>query len=64
MSKRVLITGGGKRIGAALVKAFADEGFAVVIHANKSAAEAEELRQQLYPLPKQLDFRMSAQGKR
>ena len=40
MSKRVLITGGGKRIGAALVKAFADEGFAVVIHANKSAAEA------------------------
>ena len=47
MSKRVLITGGGKRIGAALVKAFADEGFAVVIHANKSAAAAEELRQTL-----------------
>lgn len=47
MSKRVLITGGGKRIGAALVKAFAAEGFEVVIHANTSAAEAEKLRQSL-----------------
>ena len=47
MSKRVLITGGGKRIGAALVKAFAVEGFEVVIHANTSAAEAEKLRQSL-----------------
>lgn len=47
MSRRVLITGGGKRIGAALVKAFADEGFDVFIHVNTSAAEAEALRQTL-----------------
>ena len=47
MSCRVLVTGGGKRIGAALVRAFASEGCEVVIHANTSAAEAEILRQSL-----------------
>ena len=43
MQKKVLITGGGKRIGAALAKAFAENDWQVCIHVNKSAAEASEL---------------------
>lgn len=43
MNKRVLITGGGKRIGAALVRAFAEQGFAVYIHVHRSLSEAEAL---------------------
>lgn len=41
--KTVLITGGAKRIGRALVEAFAAADAHVVIHCNKSIAEAEEL---------------------
>lgn len=43
MPKRVLITGGGKRIGAALVKAFAENDWQVFIHVNNSVCEAEKL---------------------
>lgn len=42
--KCVLITGGGKRCGAALVKSFAAAGARVLIHCNRSTAEAEILR--------------------
>jgi NAD(P)-dependent dehydrogenase (short-subunit alcohol dehydrogenase family) len=38
-----LVTGGAKRIGAAIVRALAREGYAVVIHSNASRAEAETL---------------------
>ena len=38
-----LVTGGAKRIGAAIVTALADAGFAVVIHCNTSQVEAEAL---------------------
>ena len=41
--KVALVTGGAKRIGRALVEAFAAEGFAVAIHARASLAEAEAL---------------------
>ena len=47
MQKKVLITGGGKRIGAALAKAFAENDWQVCIHVNKSVAEASELISQL-----------------
>ena len=43
MAKKVLITGGGKRIGAALCRAFAGKDYQVYIHVNNSAAEAEKL---------------------
>lgn len=43
----VLITGGAKRIGAQMSRAFARAGFNVVIHHNTSAAEAEALQQEL-----------------
>ena len=47
MKKSVLITGGGKRIGAALVRKFAELEFAVYIHVNQSRQAAEELRKEL-----------------
>ena len=47
MRKKVLITGGGKRIGAALVRAFAEDDWQVCIHVNHSTAEAAELILQL-----------------
>lgn len=41
MSARVLITGGGIRLGAAMARAFAAEGCAVAIHYRRSRAPAE-----------------------
>ncbi|ESY54227.1 MULTISPECIES: SDR family oxidoreductase [unclassified Mesorhizobium] len=38
-----LVTGGGKRIGKAIVEDLAAHGFAVAIHANRSTAEADAL---------------------
>jgi NAD(P)-dependent dehydrogenase (short-subunit alcohol dehydrogenase family) len=38
-----LITGAGRRIGRAIAIALAQAGFAVVLHANTSRAEAEQL---------------------
>lgn len=39
----VLVTGGARRIGAAITQRFGAEGWHVVIHCNRSAAEAETL---------------------
>ena len=39
----VLVTGGAKRIGAAIARAFGEAGWHVVIHYGSSAREAEEL---------------------
>ncbi|WP_106638829.1 SDR family NAD(P)-dependent oxidoreductase [Allosphingosinicella vermicomposti] len=38
-----IVTGGAKRIGAAMVRALADDGWHVLIHCNRSRAEAEAL---------------------
>lgn len=46
-SKTVLITGGARRIGAALVKAFHDQGMNVLFQYHRSAEQAEELTQDL-----------------
>ncbi len=40
---QVLVTGGATRIGAEIVRGFADAGWHVVIHYNSSAAPAEAL---------------------
>jgi NAD(P)-dependent dehydrogenase (short-subunit alcohol dehydrogenase family) len=41
--KRILVTGGARRIGRRLVEHLSAAGHAVVIHANTNAAEAEAL---------------------
>jgi NAD(P)-dependent dehydrogenase (short-subunit alcohol dehydrogenase family) len=46
-SKVAVVTGGGKRIGAAIVRDLATHGWAVAIHCNRSAEEAEELRTEI-----------------
>jgi NAD(P)-dependent dehydrogenase (short-subunit alcohol dehydrogenase family) len=43
MTRAALVTGGAKRIGRAIVERLAAEGYAVAIHCNRSAAEAETL---------------------
>jgi NAD(P)-dependent dehydrogenase (short-subunit alcohol dehydrogenase family) len=42
-NQTAIVTGGAKRIGAALVRALAADGWHVLIHYNSSAAEAEAL---------------------
>jgi NAD(P)-dependent dehydrogenase (short-subunit alcohol dehydrogenase family) len=42
-ARTAIVTGGAKRIGAALVRALAADGWHVLIHYNRSAAEAEAL---------------------
>ena len=44
---RVLVTGGGKRLGAAIARAVAGAGHAVVIHYGRSRDEAEALAREL-----------------
>ena len=43
----VLVTGGARRIGAAISRRFAEGGWHVVIHCNRSAAEAQALADEL-----------------
>jgi len=43
MARAALITGAGRRIGSAIALALAHAGYAVVLHAHRSRAEAERL---------------------
>lgn len=45
--KAVLITGGARRIGAALARGFADAGYDVALHYNNSKLEAETLANEI-----------------
>ena len=45
--KVVFITGGSKRIGANIARYFHKKGFKVIIHFNKSAQDAENLKRDL-----------------
>jgi NAD(P)-dependent dehydrogenase (short-subunit alcohol dehydrogenase family) len=45
--RAALVTGGAKRLGRAIVESLAAAGFAVAIHYNRSAAEAEALAAQI-----------------
>lgn len=49
MTQRVLITGGAVRLGAAFCRAFADAGWEVVCHHNRSADAAQALQRELGP---------------
>ena len=41
--KRILVTGGAKRVGRRLVEKLSAAGHGVIVHANQNAAEAEQL---------------------
>lgn len=43
MTRTVLVTGGARRLGAAIVRALAAEGWRVVVHHHRSAADAERI---------------------
>lgn len=43
MTRAALITGAGRRIGAAIARALARHGYVVVLHANSSRADAEKV---------------------
>jgi NAD(P)-dependent dehydrogenase (short-subunit alcohol dehydrogenase family) len=45
--RTAIVTGGAKRIGAALVRALAADGWHVLIHYNRSAGEAEQLAREV-----------------
>ena len=47
MKQTVLITGGARRLGAAMARALAASGYGVVIHANRSVEEATALAAEL-----------------
>jgi NAD(P)-dependent dehydrogenase (short-subunit alcohol dehydrogenase family) len=46
-ARTALITGGGRRIGASIARALARAGYAVVLHVNRSRAEAESLAEEI-----------------
>ena len=41
--KRILVTGGAKRVGRRLVEHLSTSGHALIIHANSNATEADQL---------------------
>jgi len=45
--RHALVTGGAKRLGAAMARALAGAGFDVTLHANQSRAEAEALAEEI-----------------
>ena len=48
MSAKVcLVTGSGRRIGASIIRKFASEGYAVLIHVSTSVEEGESLKSDL-----------------
>ena len=46
-SKKIIITGGANRIGAAIARKLSGSGVEIVIHYNKSRANAEKLKKEL-----------------
>lgn len=46
-SKRILVTGGAVRLGAAIVRKLSEDGARIIIQARSSVKEAEQLRSEL-----------------
>ena len=46
-NKTALITGSGKRIGAAISRAFHSRGYNIIAHFNSSSKEIESLEEEL-----------------
>ena len=45
--KKIVITGGATRIGAAIAKSLASKGISITIHYNKSKTNAVKLKREL-----------------
>ncbi|MFL6877660.1 pteridine reductase [Pseudomonas marginalis] len=45
--KAILVTGGAKRVGAAIVRALHDAGASIILHYRRSAGDAHELAERL-----------------
>lgn len=58
MRRIALITGGSRGIGAACVRAFAADGYAVVFLANRSAEKAQALKDELRDAGCDVDYRL------
>jgi len=48
--KAVIITGGAKRVGAALARYFAEAGYDIALHYNRSSADAKKLKKEIEKL--------------
>ena len=46
-AKKIIITGGATRIGAAIAKRLSSSNVEIVIHFNKSKSKAEKLKKEL-----------------
>ena len=46
-AKKIIITGGGTRIGAAIANKLSGPGVEIVIHYNKSKLNAEKLKKKI-----------------
>lgn len=55
-NKNILITGGAKRVGAAISRYLAAQGARMIIHFNRSVQEAENLRAEFAALSRPVDF--------
>ena len=47
LPRTAIVTGGGRRIGAALVRALAEDGWTVLIHCHESQDQAERLAEEI-----------------
>lgn len=58
MNQRVLITGGAKRLGRSMAMHFADLGYDVLIHVNKSVNDGRQLISELTALYPEQNFQL------
>ena len=60
MSAKVcFVTGSGRRIGASIIRKFAEEGYAVLIHVSSSIDSGESLKSELLEKGLQADLLQS-----
>lgn len=55
-NKVIIVTGGSRGIGAAMVKVLANEGYQVVLNYNQSKKMAENIKQELQEQGKEIDI--------
>jgi len=56
---KILITGAAKRIGAAMAQALAQDGWPIILHYNRAAAEAKQLQKHLIDTGGEVELMMA-----